>query len=150
MVLEVMLPHLAGSSEQPAAPWYWAEEQQEVLVQQTVDLAGGGVRETAAALITADWDIFPGRRRRRRRGVCDLSWMILCEVIECRLRILQLNGGAAFFTLEERGSRAAQIRWQLVHLFQFISQSPVANQQSFVDLGLNLQRLLQLSNTTDG
>ena len=142
MVLEVMLPHLTGSSEQPAAPWYRAEEQQEVLVQQTVDLTGGRVRETAATLITDDWDIFPGRSGSRR--------MTLREVIEGRLRIIQLNGGAAFFTLEERGSRATEVRGQLVHLFQFTSQPPVANQQSSVDLALNLKRLLQLSNTTDG
>ena len=54
MLLEVVLLHLARSSEQLGAPRHRAEEEDQVLVEQAVDVERDWVRETAATLLTAD------------------------------------------------------------------------------------------------
>ena len=54
VLLEVVLLHLARSSEQLGAPRHRAEEEDEVLVEQAVDVEGDWVRETAATLLTDD------------------------------------------------------------------------------------------------
>ena len=152
MGLQVVLLHLAGSPEQLATSLDRTEEQDQVLVEQTVDVEGDWVGETTATLLTLDSHIFRLLHLLEGRVsvLCALSWMTFRQVKEGRLGILLLKGRVAILTVEEKGSRGSEVRPQLVHFSQFVSQSPVTNQQGLVNLVLNLQRLLQLSNTNDG
>ena len=114
MLLQVVLLHLAGGSEQLVAPRDGAEEEDQVLMEQTVNLERHGVGETAATLITIDSDISSGRIFCLPHLLCVLLWMTFLVVKEGSLGILQLNWWGALITLEERGSRSNEAGLQLL------------------------------------